>query len=128
MTSMNEHFVAQRYLHKPYLIAGLKFDLRIYVLITGVNPLRAFITKEGLARFATEKYESPNGNNLCNMMMHLTNYAINKDSSDFIFNNDPNKDDIGHKRSLRSILKLFDDRRRYSREGDCIPPTSEEIW
>jgi len=79
-----EHYVAQKYLHKPYLIDGLKFDLRIYVLVTGVKPLRCFIYKEGLARFATEAYQSPMGNNLNNLFMHLTNYAINKDAEGFI--------------------------------------------
>ena len=75
-----EHYVAQRYLHKPFLIDGLKFDLRVYVNITSVNPLRIFIYKEGLARFATSRYNSPVGSNLNNLFMHLTNYAINKDA------------------------------------------------
>ena len=78
-----EHYVAQRYLHKPYLIDGLKFDLRVYVLITSVNPLRIFMYEEGLARFATSAYVPPMGNNLGNLYMHLTNYAINKDAENF---------------------------------------------
>lgn len=41
--------------------------------------------------------------------MHLTNYAINKDADGFIFNSDPNKDDVGHKRSIKAILKYVDD-------------------
>ena len=92
-------------MHKPYLIDNLKFDLRIYVLITGVNPLRCYIYKEGLARFATEEYISPLGSNLNNLCMHLTNYAINKDNDQFIFNDDPNKDNIGHKWSLTAVFK-----------------------
>lgn len=44
--------------------------------------------------------------------MHLTNYAINKDSEDFIFNEDPNKDDVGHKRSLRAIFDHIDKQRK----------------
>jgi len=38
-----EGCVVQRYLHKPYLVDDLKFDLRIYVLLYGVNPLRVYI-------------------------------------------------------------------------------------
>jgi tubulin polyglutamylase TTLL6/13 len=100
-----EHYVAQRYLHKPYLIDGLKFDLRIYVLITSVIPLRIFIYREGLARFATNTYTPPIGSNLGDLMMHLTNYAINKESEAFIPNTGEDRDDIGHKRSLTSIFK-----------------------
>ena len=100
--------MAQRYLHKPYLIDGLKFDLRIYVLVTGVNPLRCFIYKEGLARFATEPYHSPMVSNLNNLCMHLTNYAINKEADGFIQNENENHDDVGHKRSLTAILNYID--------------------
>lgn len=71
---------------KPFLIDGLKFDLRIYVLIAGTDPLRIFVYDEGLARFCTEPYEAPKSDNLDNKFMHLTNYAINKLSANFIFN------------------------------------------
>jgi tubulin polyglutamylase TTLL6/13 len=39
--------------------------------------------------------------------MHLTNYAINKDSPNFIFNNDTKRTDVGHKRSLSSVWELM---------------------
>jgi len=34
---------------------GFKFDLRIYVVVTGINEgkIKAFIAEEGLARFCT---------------------------------------------------------------------------
>jgi len=37
--------------------------------------------------------------------MHLTNYAINKDSDNFIVNTNENCDDVGSKRSFSSILR-----------------------
>jgi tubulin polyglutamylase TTLL6/13 len=73
-----EPMVVQKYIANPYLINGLKFDLRIYVVLVGIDPLRIFIYKEGLVRFATEEYCRPNDDNLDNLYMHLTNYAINK--------------------------------------------------
>ena len=55
--------------------------------------------------------------------MHLTNYAINKDSEDFIFNEDPNKDNVGHKRGLKAIFKIIDEQKT----KDC-DRSSEQIW
>ncbi len=104
----SDHYVVQRYLHKPYLIEGLKFDLRIYVLILGCDPMRIYIYNEGLARFATEEYKCPTTGNLDNFFMHLTNYAINKNSENFIFNSDEKNADTGHKRSLSSIWNTID--------------------
>lgn len=101
----NERYVIQEYITNPLLIDKLKFDMRIYVLIAGCNPLKVFLHKEGLGRFATEPYSQPNSKNLHNSCMHLTNYAINKNNENFIFNNDPKNDNIGHKRSLTATMK-----------------------
>lgn len=48
-----------RYLHRPLLLRGCKFDLRIYLLVTSCDPLRVFIYEEGLVRFCTQRYEAP---------------------------------------------------------------------
>jgi tubulin polyglutamylase TTLL6/13 len=105
-----EHYVAQRYLHKPFLLDGLKFDLRIYVLLAGCDPLRIYLFDDGLGRFATEEYVAPTSNNMDNMCMHLTNYAINKDNPNFIFNESAKADNVGHKRSLKAVMKLLEEK------------------
>ena len=51
--------MVQRYLPKPLLLNGLKFDLRLYVLLLGTEGFPAFLSKEGLARFCTERYQAP---------------------------------------------------------------------
>ncbi|KAF7283413.1 hypothetical protein GWI33_000654 [Rhynchophorus ferrugineus] len=88
--------ICQVYISKPFLIDGYKFDLRVYTLITSCDPLRIYIYQEGLVRFATSQYKEPNGVNISNVFMHLTNYAVNKHSR--TYNQD--LDGTGSKRRL----------------------------
>ena len=48
--------VVCEYVNNPLLIDGYKFDLRVYVGLLSINPLRVYIYEDGLARFATQKY------------------------------------------------------------------------
>ena len=105
---LEQKYVAQKYISKPYLIDGLKFDLRIYVLVYGCDPLRVFLFREGLTRLATEPYIPPTTQNIDDLYVHLTNYAINKNNSNFVFNTDPDKTDVGHKRNLSFVWKYVD--------------------
>ncbi|XP_012937408.1 tubulin polyglutamylase ttll6 isoform X10 [Aplysia californica] len=101
----HEHMICQVYVNRPFLIDGFKFDLRIYTLITSCDPLRIFVFKDGLARFATNKYSEPTNNNTDNVYMHLTNYAINKHSSDFV-----RDDEAGSKRRISTINKYLNEK------------------
>eukprot|EP00347_Sterkiella_histriomuscorum_P018900 403343740 len=111
----DEHLVVQKYMRNPYLIDGYKFDLRIYVLVTNVQPLRIFMHHEGLARFASEKYKLKAFNN---PFIHLTNYAINKDNENFTADE---KGETGHKRSLQSIFTQLE------KDGLDIPILKEKM-
>merc|ERR1719316_1814864 len=59
----------------------MKFDLRVYALVTSLDPLEVYVCREGLARFCTAKYEAPTAENMANAWMHLTNYSLNKNSA-----------------------------------------------
>jgi hypothetical protein len=52
-SQLGAEMVVQRYIYNPLLVNGLKFDLRVYVVIVGTDPLSAYICSEGLARFCT---------------------------------------------------------------------------
>jgi tubulin polyglutamylase TTLL4 len=73
---------------KPHLINGLKYDLRVYVLVTSFLPLRVYVYREGLVRFATESYNM-DVSSLHRKFVHLTNFSINKKNvGKFVQNND----------------------------------------
>lgn len=102
-----EHCVIQRYIQRPLLIDGYKFDLRVYLLLTGCDPMRLFIHKEGLVRLATNKYSHPSSANLTDLYMHLTNYAINKNNPDFTYSSKGRSEFVGHKRSLKKLMEYL---------------------
>ncbi|XP_068881757.1 tubulin polyglutamylase TTLL13-like isoform X1 [Aphelocoma coerulescens] len=93
-----ERMICQQYISEPFLIDGFKFDMRIYVLVTSCDPLRIFLYKEGLARFATMRYIDCSSRNLGDICMHLTNYAINKRNENFV-----QDDTMGSKRKLSTL-------------------------
>ncbi len=99
-------YVVQQYIDMPHLIDGLKYDLRLYVFLYGLNPLRIFLHEMAFARLCTEKYKKPTKGNMDNIFMHLTNYAVNKGSDKYEEAEDE-EGDAGHKRSFGSILKIL---------------------
>lgn len=108
----NKDIVIQRYLDKPLLLDGIKFDLRVYVVVTGFNPIQAYIYDEGLARFCTAAYEAPTKANYKKAFMHLTNYSINKTNENYVHpaEGDILVDNDGTKRTLNSLYQTLADK------------------
>ena len=97
--------IVQRYISNPLLINESKCDLRIYVYVTSFDPLRVYIYKDGLARFATEKY-SNSVETLSNRFMHLTNYSVNKTNPKFTLTTDGSQA-VGHKWTLHAFWRIL---------------------
>uniref|UniRef100_A0A1A9VI54 Tubulin polyglutamylase TTLL4 n=1 Tax=Glossina austeni TaxID=7395 RepID=A0A1A9VI54_GLOAU len=100
--------IVQKYIERPLLINSSKFDLRLYVLVTSINPLRVYMYHNGLARFASVKY-SEKSETLNDRCMHLTNYSINKKSSNYSKNEDVNACH-GHKWTIKSLWNYLGNR------------------
>ena len=100
--------MVQEYISSPYLIEKKKFDLRVYVMVTDVGttegePVLAFIANEALVRFCTLDYEKPSGKNMHKLLGHLTNYSLNKLSTNY--KNCQDLEEVGSKMTLQSIFK-----------------------
>uniref|UniRef100_A0A669CVY1 Tubulin--tyrosine ligase-like protein 5 n=1 Tax=Oreochromis niloticus TaxID=8128 RepID=A0A669CVY1_ORENI len=104
--SMTENILVSRYINNPLLIDGFKFDVRLYVLVTSYDPLLVYVYEEGLARFATVKYDRTS-KSIKNTFMHLTNYSVNKKSSDYVSCDDPEVEDYGNKWSMSAVLRYL---------------------
>ena len=75
--NISDDSIITKYIHNPHLINKYKYDLRVYVLITGLSPLKLYLYKEGIVRFATEEY-SLDLNKLEESYIHITNANLNQ--------------------------------------------------
>ena len=74
--TLNEYIIT-KYITNLNLIKGKKYDLRLHVLITGLKPLRIYLSNEGFVRMASEKFII-NESSAANKFIHLTNIYVNK--------------------------------------------------
>lgn len=47
--------LAQRYVSDPLLINGCKFGVRLWLLVTGTDPLMVYLHNQGLVLFSTDR-------------------------------------------------------------------------
>uniref|UniRef100_A0A6J0TR10 Tubulin--tyrosine ligase-like protein 5 n=1 Tax=Pogona vitticeps TaxID=103695 RepID=A0A6J0TR10_9SAUR len=104
--SLEENILVSRYISNPLLIDDFKFDVRLYVVVTSYDPLIIYLYEEGLARFATVRYDQ-GAKNIKNQFMHLTNYSVNKKSGDYVSCDDPEVEDYGNKWSMSAMLRYL---------------------
>ncbi|GAX74824.1 hypothetical protein CEUSTIGMA_g2271.t1 [Chlamydomonas eustigma] len=72
---------AQQYVANPLLIQDRKFGIRVWVLVTGLNPYRVYLHCNGLVLFSTHQYSSETWRTEEGEVAlgHVTNYAQNMD-------------------------------------------------
>lgn len=78
--SSNYSFIIQKYIERPLLIEGRKFDIRVWVLFT--HELKVYFFKEGYVRTSSSAY-SLQEDTFENANVHLTNNAIQKYGEDY---------------------------------------------
>lgn len=88
------------------MIDGFKYDLRLYVFVISYDPLKIYLYHEGLVRFATIKY-SIEADKLDEKMIHLTNFSLNKEGENFVYNVEADEDGVGSKWSLSALKRKF---------------------
>ncbi len=94
-----KRIILQKYLEKPLLYHGRKFDIRLWVLFIGNKPDEVYIFKEGHLKATCSKYDLDSND----PYIHLTNYSVQKHNSDF------SKIEIGNEIPFKDLQKQFDD-------------------
>jgi len=96
-----KYIIIQKYIEKPLLYCGRKFDIRIWVLFTYLiknNKFEAFVFKEGHLKASSEIFDI----NSLDLFIHLTNYSVQKYNKNF------SKNEIGNEISFDTFQKELD--------------------
>ena len=91
LNSIPKSFILSKYLSHPHLLYNKKYDFRVYILVTGIAPLKIYLYQEGLVRLTSENY-SLDLNKIDNKYIHLTNVAINIGNEKYKKSLDSNSD------------------------------------
>ena len=58
MIYKNQGGLVCQYIANPHLLDGYKYDLRLYVVVTCLNPMKIYLHNEGLTRICVHKYST----------------------------------------------------------------------
>jgi len=101
--SDRQAYVAQRYVERPLLIDGKKGHIRLYGLVTSLDPFRGYVYGDGIVRFAPEPYDLSD-ENLANVHRHITNTALHRGHPDLAVSEDTTQENVGAVWSLSAYL------------------------
>ena len=109
--------VIQKYIEKPLLYFGRKFDIRIWVLLT--QNLSVYMFEEGHLKCCSVNYNLNSDNTFC----HLTNYSFQKYNSNF------GKYEFGNEVSFSDLQKNIDINyeKKFNFKNDILPKIKKII-
>jgi len=81
--------------------------MRIYIIVTCFEPLKAYIFQHGLVRLATQPY-STNTSTLKKRFIHLTNFSINKKADNYKKNTGTGEEEMSSKWSLEELREEYE--------------------
>jgi len=74
--------IIQRYIERPLMLfSGRKFDIRQWVLVRSVSPLRIFLFSDCYLRLCNEAYDL---NDLRNRESHISNWQVNRHGKNIV--------------------------------------------
>jgi len=102
-------FVVQKYVNRPFLISGYKFHFRMYTILAGVNPFRAYLLRDGHALFSTKQFTLSKKTLAENFdkFVHLTNYSVNFSKGNKHLPEEKPGIGIGCEWTVKTILRMI---------------------